>query len=57
MALNAPMKTWNSLFVAPLLVYLEKLFDLVEPKSNKNLVVIRDGNNVHIDGAGEVWCF
>ncbi len=38
-------------------VYLEKIFDLVEPQSNKNLLVIRDGNNVHIDGAGEVWCF
>jgi hypothetical protein len=38
-------------------IYLEKIFDLVEPQSNKNLLVVYDGNNVHIAGASEVWCF
>ncbi len=30
---------------------------MVEPQSNKNLLVVRDCNSVHIDGASEVWCF
>lgn len=38
-------------------VYLEKIFDLVEPLSKKNLIVSNDGNNIHVNGAGEAWCF
>jgi hypothetical protein len=38
-------------------VYIEKFFDLVEPQSKKNLIVTNDGDNIHVNGAGEAWCF
>ena len=38
-------------------IYLERIFDLVEPQVEKTLQVNHNGCSVHIGGIGEAWCF
>ena len=38
-------------------IFLEKIFDLLEPNIEKNLFVRETGKGIHIDGASEAYCF
>lgn len=38
-------------------IYLEKVFDLLDPRFDKNVVVRDSTNGIHIEGAVEAFCF
>ncbi|KAI2506838.1 hypothetical protein MHU86_7623 [Fragilaria crotonensis] len=38
-------------------IYLEKIFDLLDPRFDKTLVVRDSTNGIHIEGAVEAFCF